>query len=91
MGENGTARGSAAGLENAGSASLLPVPSSQKKTRRPARFNQTEVARTIKALKKAGLEIAAVKFEPDGTVIVIPGTPEAVPSSAPNPWDGGDA
>jgi hypothetical protein len=55
------------------------------KARRASRI--TEVARTVKALQKAGLGIAAVRVEPDGTVIVIPGTPEAVPSSKRNPWD----
>jgi hypothetical protein len=54
---------------------------SKAKPRRPS------VGRTVRVLKKAGLGIAAIKHTPDGTVIVIPGTPEAVPSSEPNPWD----
>jgi len=87
MGENGTAPGFVAGLDKPGTASLSAVPSSQKKTSRPSRFKQAAVAGTIKVLRKAGLGIAAVKVEPDGTVIVIPGTPEAVPSSERNPWD----
>jgi hypothetical protein len=91
MAENGTARGWAAGLDKPGSAALLSAPSSQKKTRRAARFKQTDVARAIKGAQKAKLQIAAVRIEPDGTILVIPGTPEAVPSSAPNPWDGADA
>jgi hypothetical protein len=91
MGENGAAPECAAGLDKPGVATLLPVANSKGKTRRGARFKQAEVARTVKALQKAGLSIAAVKVEPDGTVIVIPGRPEGVPSSAPNPWDGGDA
>jgi hypothetical protein len=33
------------------------------------------------------MAIAAVRIEPDGSILVIPGTPEAVPVSAPNPWD----
>lgn len=55
--------------------------------RRVARFRQTELERTVKAMRKAGLDIAAVKVEPDGTLIVIPGAPELVPPSKPNPWD----
>jgi hypothetical protein len=53
--------------------------------RKPRR---SSVARTLRALKKVGLGVAAIKHAPDGTVIVIPGTPEAVSSSEPNPWDG---
>jgi len=52
-----------------------------------ARFNQTELKRAVKVMQKAGLDIAAVKVEPDGTFIVIPGVPEPMPSSRPNPWD----
>jgi hypothetical protein len=41
----------------------------------------------VRVLKKAGLGVAAIKHAPDGSVIVIPGTPETVSSSEPNPWD----
>jgi hypothetical protein len=54
---------------------------SKAKPRRPS------VARTLRALKKAGLGVDAIKHTPGGNVIVIPGRPEAVPSSEPNPWD----
>ena len=91
MGENGTARGCAAGLDKPGTTPVLAVASSKSEARRRTPVTQAEIARAVKALQKAGLPVAAVKFSPDGTVIVIPGTPEAVPSSAPNPWDGGDA
>jgi hypothetical protein len=47
---------------------------------------RASVVRTLKALQRAGLGVAAIKHEPDGTVIVIPGTPDAVSSSEPNPW-----
>jgi hypothetical protein len=66
---------------------LLAVASSKRKARRRTPVTQAEIARAVKALQKAGLPVAAVKFTPDGTVIVIPGTPEAVPSSERNPWD----
>jgi hypothetical protein len=48
---------------------------------------RVSVGRTVKALQKAGLGVAAIKHTPDGSVFVIPGAPEAVPSSEPNPWD----
>lgn len=58
------------------------------RARRSTRPTQREVTRSVKALQKAGLGVAAIKHTPDGDVFVIPGTPEAVPSSEPNPWDG---
>jgi|SRR5262245_16088185 len=75
----------------AGTQPVLPAVASEIKARRPARFRQAELERTVKALRKTGLEIAAVKVEPDGTLIVIPGVPSSVPTSPANPWDGGDA
>src|SRR5262245_58737808 len=62
-----------------------------RKARRSARFKQTELERTVKAMQKAGLKIAAVKVKPDGTFVVIPGRPASAPPSAANPWDVGDA
>ena len=50
-----------------------------------AKQRRSSVARTLRALKKVGLGVAAIKHAPDGTVIVIPGTPEVVASSEPNP------
>jgi len=57
-----------------------------KRSRRASKA--TQVANVVKGVQKAGLGISAVRLAPDGTVTVIPGTPEAVPSSEPNPWDG---
>ena len=54
---------------------------------RAGKFRQIDVARALKAAQKAKLQIAAVRIEPDGTILVIPGIPEAVPSSERNPWD----
>jgi hypothetical protein len=70
---------------------LPPARKGLMKARRRALFKQADIARTVKAMQKAGLSVAAVKVEPDGTFIVVPGTPETVSSSTPNPWDGGDA
>ena len=85
MGRNGTASGHETGSDPVAG----PVLANGKRPRR--RSGVTQLTRTVKALQKAGAPFAAVKMESDGTIIVIPGTPEAVPSSAPNPWDGGDA
>jgi hypothetical protein len=54
---------------------------------RAARFSQAELARAIKGAQKANLNIAAVRVEPDGTILIIPGTPETIPSPKRNPWD----
>jgi len=69
----------------------LPAVTMSKNVRRSARFKQIELERTVKAMQKAGLDIAAVKVEPDGTFMVIPGMPPSVPPLVPNPWDRGDA
>jgi hypothetical protein len=45
------------------------------------------VARAIRGALKARISIAAVRIEPDGSILVIPGTPEAVATSTLNPWD----
>jgi hypothetical protein len=33
------------------------------------------------------MSIAAVKITQNGDILIIPGTPEPVAASAPNPWD----
>lgn len=56
--------------------------------RRASRFTQADVARAIKAAKKENLEIACIRIEPDGSILLIPGSPIAVSSlTSPNPWD----
>ena len=57
--------------------------------RRPARFTTADLTRAIKAAVRAGLSIGYVRIEPDGSIMIIPGTPPAVaPSqSGPNQWD----
>jgi hypothetical protein len=86
MAEDGTGTGSAAGLMKP-----CTYPLSSLVRRRSVRFKEADVARAIRAAQKAKLPIAGVRIEPDGAILIIPGTPEAMPSSAPNPWDGGDA
>ena len=58
-----------------------------RKPRGPARFREKDVAKAIRAARKANIEIAAVEITSDGCIRVIPGTPPPVAASAPNPWD----
>jgi hypothetical protein len=43
--------------------------------------------RAFKAAAAAKMQLAGVRIEPDGSILLIPGTPETVPSSDANPWD----
>lgn len=60
-----------------------------RRVRGPARFREKDVARAIRGARKANIPIAAVKILPDGSILVIPGTPERVAPSEnePNEWD----
>ena len=60
--------------------------SDPRDVRGPSRFTQADVARAIRAAKKENLPIAAVRIEPDGTIVILPAESEAVQPS-PNPWD----
>jgi hypothetical protein len=55
--------------------------------RGPARFRAADVKRAFLGAQAAKIPVAAVRIEPDGSILVIPGTPEAVPASTPNEWD----
>ena len=57
--------------------------------RRTIPFTEAAGARAVKAVRRGGItEIASVRFEPDGTIVVVPGSPSAVqPSQEANPWD----
>lgn len=57
---------------------------------RHVRFTQADVKRALTAARKAKVEIAAVRIEPNGAITLIPGTPEIVapsPQPQPNSWD----
>jgi hypothetical protein len=68
------------------SAETLADRMEARQRRRPTK---RELARAVEVLLAAGLQIASIRIEPDGTILVIPGTPPRVPSSpSANPWDG---
>jgi hypothetical protein len=56
--------------------------------RRVARATKREVQRAVEAVRAAGLQLAAVRIEADGTIVVVPGAPANVESR--NPWDGSE-
>ena len=59
-----------------------------RKPRGPSRFTQADVARAIRAAKKEKLEIACIRIEPDGTILIVPGTPKFAARSADvDEWD----
>lgn len=68
--------------------SVLPLslPPQQCKRGR-SRFTQSDVTRAIRAAIAANLAIAAVRIAPDGTILIIPGTPATVTPWEANPWD----
>jgi hypothetical protein len=55
--------------------------------RRHVRFTKRDLVRAVEAVLSAGLQIASIRIEPDGAILVIPGKPPSVPSSGANPWD----
>lgn len=63
------------------------ILSAARRPRGKSRFTQADVTRVIRAAMAAQLRIAAVRIEPDGTILVIPGTPSLVAVSELNPWD----
>jgi hypothetical protein len=63
---------------------------SEAQTTRPrtrVRFREREVLRVIRAARKANIPIAAVDILPDGSIRLIPGSPEVVTTSSRNPFD----
>lgn len=58
--------------------------------RYPARCTEADFMRVVKGAQKAGLEVAAYRIEPDGTIVVVRGAPPENPlADVPeeNPWD----
>jgi hypothetical protein len=42
--------------------------------RRPVRFTKRDLVRAVEAIRAAGLPIASIRIEPDGAILVVPGT-----------------
>ena len=61
---------------------------SSPKSRRVARCTKGDLKRAIEVVQSKGLNITQVRIDPDGSIHVITGTPQSVPSS--NPWDGSE-
>jgi len=55
--------------------------------RGPQTFRQRDVAAAIKAARQAGIEIARVKIEKDGTITVVSGAAPAAALPPANEWD----
>ena len=66
---------------------LLAKALAARKPRGPAKFTAADVKRAFAGAQKANIPVAAVKIMPDGSILVIPGTPESVQASEPNPLD----
>jgi hypothetical protein len=65
----------------------MSEPHPQRPVRGPARFREKDVVRVLRAAQKSNTPVAAVKITVEGDILIIPGTPEPVPSSEPNPFD----
>lgn len=64
-----------------------PFGKSRREVRGPSRFSQSDVARVLRAAKKEKFDIAAIHIEPDGTILIVPGTPQSMAHLEPNDWD----
>lgn len=57
--------------------------------RKKARFTEGDVKRAMLGARKAGIEIAAVSIEEDGSILIVPGRlpPVQPPAPVTNDWD----
>lgn len=53
---------------------------------RIARFSQADLTRALKSFEAAGMSVAGVKIQPDGTLTILTGTPQAANDKG-NPLD----
>jgi hypothetical protein len=44
--------------------------------RRPSRFTKRDLVRAVDAVQTAGLKVASVRIDPDGSILLIPSAPE---------------
>lgn len=52
----------------------------------PLKFRATEVTRAVKAMRKAGVDVARVDIMPDGRISIVPVDTDAAPDND-NPWE----
>lgn len=52
-----------------------------------SRFTQADVAKAIRAARKEKLDIAYVRIEPDGSILIAHGEPVPAAPAEANPWD----
>jgi type II secretory pathway component GspD/PulD (secretin) len=45
---------------------------------RAVRFSQADVTRAVKATERAGLRVAGVKIQPDGSIFVVTGEADMI-------------
>jgi hypothetical protein len=65
-----------------------PREAIRPRRRKPSAFAERDVTRAVRAVQDAGLQVGMVRIEPDGAILVIPGTPPAVASlEEANEWD----
>ncbi len=53
---------------------------------RPARVTEADVRRAVRGAESAGLKVAAVRVEPDGTVHVVVGEPAKAAVDGRSEW-----
>ena len=54
--------------------------------KRRAAFRQADLTRALKAAKNAGVEIASIRVEPDGTIHIVAGGPEPAATNDLDRW-----
>jgi hypothetical protein len=52
-----------------------------------ARFTTRDVTRAANGVQDAGLNVAELRIEPDGSIHITTGTPQPAPSATPNEWE----
>jgi hypothetical protein len=68
--------------------SVAPYDEWGRMTRRPASITQTEVARVVKGVVKAGVEVARVEVDKEGRIVIIANKlRESMNGAESNPWD----
>lgn len=60
---------------------------SDMRRRGRSRFTQADVTRAIRGAVAAKLQIACIRIEPDGTILIVPGNPSDAHPPEVNEWD----